>query len=116
MDKYRIGDMVEWTSSSAGVTKKKQGIVVAIVGPNRKPCAALSKKELDGYTQGPVRAAFKFSVTRDHESFLVSVEGGPKRKPQLYWPLVSALGLVATEAQLKSARRRLIEDFLNDEE
>jgi hypothetical protein len=65
---FKIDDVVEWVSQSAGVAKKKRGKVVRILGAGDRP---------DG-VRNP-------GLPRDHVSYIVKV--GSRR----YWPRVSQL-------------------------
>jgi hypothetical protein len=77
----KIGDKVQWTSQSAGYSKTKSGVIVAIVPIGYPPQASL----LDNYELKSVPG-----MCRDHESYLVAV-GKSKR---LYWPRVSNLAAI----------------------
>jgi hypothetical protein len=69
-----IGARVRWRSQSGGVWKEKVGVVIRVVA--------------DG-----VRPALKgCGAARDHESFLVEVREGKRKRT--YWPRVMALELV----------------------
>lgn len=77
--KFKVGDMVRWTSGAGGVQKTKAGEVVAVI-PERRPVTdALNKirvkfnRQFDGFNP------------RMHESYLVLV--GDK----LYWPRAKGL-------------------------
>ena len=81
---FKKGDKVEWDSTSNGSTTSKQGEVVAVVPPKGNPPT--------GRFTGHVLRTDGGGLPRDHESYLVSVPGpGPKAKPRMYWPRVSAL-------------------------
>lgn len=70
MHKFERGDLVTWTSQSAGSVKTKTGIVMDVIpaGSNRvKDCIP------------------NCGIPRNHVSYLVSVSG------KLYWPLVKLL-------------------------
>lgn len=70
---FVIGELVTWTSSAAGSTTTKIGVVIAVVA---------------GIWKG-----------RDHESYVVKVTPPSKRhpndkrprKPVIYWPIASKL-------------------------
>lgn len=64
---FKVGDEVEWTSSSAGVTKTKRGRVERVIPPSGEPGV-----------RNP-------GLPRDHESYVVRAGG------RLYWPRVAAL-------------------------
>jgi hypothetical protein len=82
MSKFVIGDTVEWTSQSSGFTTTKRGTVVVIVPPKKEAWPLIPKKH---------SLMSEFWLPRDHESYLVSVPQGGKRKPKVYWPVVSKL-------------------------
>lgn len=80
-----IGDAVEWTSQSAGVTKTKRGTIIGIV-PRGAP---------------PPRQIKNPGACRDHESYVVRVEEASRLRPltgrttiRYYWPRVTALTVV----------------------
>jgi hypothetical protein len=89
-EEFKIGDVVEWTSSSAGITKTKRGDVVFVVAPGR----ASGRKALQYIAdrRATHRSTFGGGWERDHVSYLVCVPGAtPKAKPILYWPRAAAL-------------------------
>jgi hypothetical protein len=68
----KVGDHVEWTSQAGGYTKKKRGVIVAVV-----PAHADVRKHLpEGKTVD------SGSLFRPQESYLVEVDGSN----YLYWP------------------------------
>jgi hypothetical protein len=69
---FKVGDAVEWTSQSAGVTKTKRGEVEQVV-------AAYKRVNFGGYLRRRVR---------DHESYVVKANG------RRYWPRVAHLKAV----------------------
>lgn len=87
--KFKVGDLVEWTSQANGRTTTKRGEVFYIVKPWENPavthfnCDADNEVMFDGGIVG-----------RGHESYLVSVKNGNK-KPRMYWPVVSRLRVYA---------------------
>ena len=75
---FGIGDRVTWESQSAGYSKKKSGVVVAVVPPRQFvnyciPCGFLLKS-IPG-------------KPRPHESYLIRVGASAS----LYWPRVAML-------------------------
>lgn len=77
---FTLGQEVEWTSSSNGTTKTKQGQVEAVI-----PAGAKLTHE-----QG--HEADAFGRPRDHTSYLVRVPAKtPAGKGKLYWPRTAAL-------------------------
>ena len=77
---FKIGDSVEWSSSSAGTTKVKSGLVEAVIQAKKYPTDE-QRKEADAY-----------GIARPHVSYLVRVPGRTeKSKGKLYWPRVAAL-------------------------
>lgn len=76
---FDIGDTVKWSSQAGGFGRAKQGRVVEIVPPGRRP---------------DVRGS---AGARRHPSYVVEVAApeGSKAKPTKFWPLVSKLQLVA---------------------
>lgn len=73
----RLGQIVEWISSSSGVTRTKRGEIVEVVQAHGRPRSM----------------ATAFGQSRNHESYIVRAialrdANGNARK---YWPLVSQL-------------------------
>ena len=78
----KLGDKVYWTSQAQGFTKRKEGVIVAVVPMNQDP------KDYVPQDAGGVFFQLKFpGGFRDHESYLIRV--GKKRT--LYWPLAKNL-------------------------
>jgi len=90
--KFKVGDMVCWTSSSAGTTRNKTGRVVAVMSPGVKPQRSNFYSDQRYNHTG-------FGLPRGSFSFLVAVlrrgARGQSLKPTLYWPRVSALRAAA---------------------
>ncbi len=72
MNGLEVGAIVEWTSTSAGVTKTKRGRIEEIV-PARCRCP----NKVHGH-----------GLSRDHISYVVRSNG------RAYWPRVSLLKLI----------------------
>jgi hypothetical protein len=68
MGAFKVGDWVEWTSQSAGVSKRKCGEVVQVIAAGAF-----------------CRSVHGAGLCRDHESYVVKV--GYRR----YWPRVAHL-------------------------
>ena len=79
----QIGDRVEWTSQSASYRTTKRGEIVAVVPAETPPEQCLP----DGMRCGSPTG---FGMRRDHESYLVKVDGKGRG---LYWPRVKHLRL-----------------------
>lgn len=78
--KFKIGQQVEWTSSSNGSTTTKRGKVEAVIAAKTYP------------TPNQRNEADAVGAYRDHESYMVRVPGKTSAaKGKLYWPRVSAL-------------------------
>jgi hypothetical protein len=80
---FKVGDVVEWESQAAGISRTKEGAVVQVVKESHYPPA------ISGTPGSP----------RSHESYIVraSVMNGSeaqKRRTKLYWPKVKYLKLV----------------------
>lgn len=93
---FKIGDFVQWSSQAGGFRKHKTGRVVAIVPSHRTPTGDRAREEgfnvYEVARQHGARSRFGGGYARKHESYLVLVEfPGTKRKPMLYWPVVSKL-------------------------
>jgi len=89
MAEFKIGDNVEWESTSFGSTTQKHGRIVAVIPPNCGPGEYIEKASAaaDGarYASGGGPG-----LPRDHESYIVHVPSG-KGKGKLYWPRVKNL-------------------------
>ena len=91
-----LGDKVEWTSQAGGRTKKKTGVIVAIVPARNRhrltQCIpGLNMSQVySKYNTGPIDGG---GLSRNHESYLVEVKTGKTEaaKKSLYWPRVSGL-------------------------
>lgn len=96
-----VGTEVTWSSSAAGTTKQKRGVVVAIVPADTSQTAvgALSLSVVL-----PAFSEFNWDYVpfalwgRKQESYLVAVEIKPTQKHRLYWPRTSALRKVQPDA------------------
>ena len=101
MEEFEVGAIVEWTSQAAGSPKTKVGEIVAVVkakhSPNRivRNCPDLNK--LTFHWGG--------GMDRDHESYLVRVDHGPKRLASLYWPRVCWLKVVDPKRKTSGAKK-----------
>jgi hypothetical protein len=91
------GNVVEWTSSAAGTTKTKRGVIIAAVPADD------GKGPFDDFFLSNILGDKRFDyntsdvpsiLCRRHEGYLVAVVEKSKRFPRLYWPRVSALLLV----------------------
>lgn len=89
-EEFKIGDVVEWTSSSAGVAKTKRGPIVLVV-----PAGKAGDRVAIDYMNAKKRThrnCWGGGWRRDEVSYVVEVPGAtPKAKPILYWPRVAAL-------------------------
>jgi hypothetical protein len=77
------GNIVRWTSQSAGITRTKQGVVVKV----------LDAQEVPNEIRHP-------GMPRKHESYLIRasvIDGSEqqRRRTRLYWPRVSKLEWVS---------------------
>ena len=91
MNRFKVGDKVEWESGAGRGWKKKVGMVVGIVHPGQRFLLARTEFKLEPYS---FKSAYGGGAPRDHESYAVLVPHPGKGKPTLYWPRVSALKLV----------------------
>lgn len=98
---FKRGDKVTWKSTAGfGQWKTKSGKVVEVVAPGESISVAATRLAVRLFGEGTSGIMLKAQYTlrtdfgggpRDHESYLVAVRQGPKAKPALYWPRVSAL-------------------------
>ena len=95
---FKIGDRVRWSSQAAGITKIKEGQVVAVIPMGIPPKDTNFGKinefyRLWGRTKSPNYKIMFDGWPRNQESYIVEVPGGKtdKATPKLYWPLVSKL-------------------------
>ena len=80
---------VIWTSQAASYTTTKTGIAYKV--PAGQDAWEVAKSLFD---MRKLQLRFD-TYTRNHDSFLVLVDLGPKKQKALYWPRVSALKKVA---------------------
>jgi hypothetical protein len=86
---FKVGDVLWWTSQSAGVTKTKHGPVVAIVPARVNTDDALRAAGVRGHVHNA-------GSHRDHKSYVIRCEG------RLYWPYVSKLMTEEEAGQTRS--------------
>jgi hypothetical protein len=82
--KFKMNQQVFWESQSAGVTKKKQGRILAVVDSGKRPDKEMYPSLYKGAGVG---------MQRNHESYVVGVDAGKTAGSSIrvYWPLVSNL-------------------------
>lgn len=88
--RFKVGDVVTWTSQAGGSTSTKAGRVAEVVAPNKRPSPELFPA-LHGYS-GCGRG-------RTHESYVVLVGTKP------YWPHAKLLSLGGGLARATVAAR-----------
>jgi len=80
---FKEGDLVSWTSQSAGYTKTKHGVVAAVVPAGAYP----SREKFLQLYRGP-----GVGMHRDHVSYVVHVPSLTGRGAgTFYWPRAAAL-------------------------
>ena len=97
---FKQGDPVWWLSQAGGYTKKRHGIVVAVVGVGERATDAfyryyqpdVLRLGVHPLTLGDTEFYYSGGLPRKHESYLVLVQDGNK-KPLVFWPVVSKLRL-----------------------
>lgn len=82
--KIKLGDTVTWFSGANGTYMEKQGEVVQVVMPGRRP----DSKRFTAFSRWA-------GSPRKHESYVVAVKR-PK-SVKLYWPRVSGLRVIGGE-------------------
>jgi len=82
--KFSTGDTVTWTSQAGGVSKRKSGVVVAVVPAKTLP----SKADFPGLYRGA-----GIGSSRSHESYVIRVKTGATAF-RIYWPRVNGLSVV----------------------
>ncbi len=92
MSSIGVGDEVEWTSQVAGVSRRKRGVVVAVISRRMAPLLTVWwEYHSHEYCLHNCEAAAGGGY-RDHASYLVAVRhGGPRARLWLYWPRVMHL-------------------------
>ncbi len=80
----KLGDKVEWFSGANGTYLEKEGVVVEVVRPGRRPDPARYKTLRD------------IGLSRKHESYVVAVKTAKSVKH--YWPRVSGLRVIGGES------------------
>jgi len=84
----KIGDIVTWTSQSAGLTKKKTGTILAVVPAGHDPAKIADAVDpIHPWSRFYYQLSGCFGNPRDHDSYLILVG------PVIYWPRVSLLKL-----------------------
>lgn len=91
MNKFKVGNKVEWESGAGRGWKNKVGTVVGIVPRGTDFYLARGEMNLEPFSY---KSAYGGGMYRDHESYAVLVPHPGKGKPTLYWPRVSGLKLV----------------------
>lgn len=91
--RYVLGQMVFWTSQSAGVIKEKSGKVMEVVAAGQLPCRQKFSSLYKGAGVG---------MPRNHESYVVGVDVGrtPGASVKYYWPRASSLAKVTAEQSI----------------
>lgn len=80
MTKFKIGDIVTWTSQAQGSAKTKTGRIEVV-----KAAGA-------GLSEDQIRELRGAGLPRPQESYLVRVPGATARaRGKLYWPVASLL-------------------------
>ena len=99
MDEFQVGDVVTWTSQSAGTTRKKEGTIIARVEPAKDPRKAV---EAAGHNFYKYRTkTWGGGMTRGHVSYVVAVPPTRgKGMSFLYWPLANKLRLKRPASQV----------------
>lgn len=78
-----VGDKVTWTSTSAGYTRTKTGVIEQVVRSGDLP----DRTRFVALYRGP-----GVGMPRDHESYVVRVPGKTeKSQGKLYWPRANQL-------------------------
>ncbi len=80
---FERGDLVEWSSQSAGIQTTKRGLVDAIVPADRPP---------------EMHTTFRLAnpgMSRNHESYIIRASKTGNAPLRTYWPRVSLLRKVA---------------------
>jgi hypothetical protein len=86
---FSIGDRVRWSSSSRGVARSREGVVVAVVPPGTPPFR-LQPADVAS-PLGAFRWRFLDSAVRPGVSYLVALVDGRGRRGQLFHPRVRHL-------------------------
>jgi hypothetical protein len=97
MSELKLGDVVQWSSTSGGNTKKKVGIIVYEVAPSQTPATYPDRKLNQKIHDTLQRLGMKFSTDhlgggcrRNEKSYLIAVPGKLNKSCfKLYWPRVS---------------------------
>jgi len=103
MQKFKVGDWAEWTSTAGGSTKTKNGecvVVVPIGGKAYEYAAALCVESKKLYVASTMDGG---GLPRDHESYIFALPPKPKgRVRKLYWPRVKGLSKIRKEDVCKN--------------
>ena len=105
MQKFKVGDWAEWTSTAGGSTKTKQGECVAVVPPGGKAYEYAAALCVESNKICVASAMAGCGVPRDHESYIFALPASPKgRVRKLYWPRVSGLSKIRKEDVCKNSK------------
>lgn len=79
----QVGDTVEWTSQGAGTTRKKHGVIVAVIAPGENPMS----KIMSMCGHGGFNSQYGMGLPRREQTYLVACETKSGRgAKKLYWP------------------------------
>jgi hypothetical protein len=91
MQDFKLNDKIEWESTSGGVTKKKEGVIVVVI-PAHTDLFKIpydSKKELKKafeYLNSFNKSKLSTGMSRKEKSYVVLVDS-----KYLYWPIAKKL-------------------------
>ncbi len=84
---FVVGNRVTWSSQAGGYVRRKTGYIIENVPPY----------------QSPIQRIRGQGKPRDHESYIVRVDGKTeKAHPKFYWPVVSVLKRAKSSGGLES--------------
>lgn len=97
---FKVGDLVEWESTSFGVTTPKKGRIVKVIPPNDSRLGEYVEQASAAVGGARYVSGAGLGLPRDHESYIVHVlTPTGKGKGKLYWPRVKHLRKVETEGK-----------------
>lgn len=97
MKTFKLGDTVQWCSQSQSYAYDKKGVIVLVIPAGKPLSAVLSQLDLTMYNMETLGSMRFVGRKRDHENYLVAVEGslkGSTRRLKLYRPYVTLLARV----------------------
>jgi hypothetical protein len=91
LNKFKVGDIVEWSSHGSHWNRKKRGKVVMVVDPGVPATAKMILNKLSEEIGKFDRCALGYGPPRNHTSYLVLGLEKHKGMYKIFWPRVNSL-------------------------